>query len=68
VLRFERVFDVAIKLLVSACRLRGVQIAAANDVTIWRVKVQGTGDIVKISKWEELEDMSVLVWEMVRLR
>lgn len=58
ILRLERILDVAVELLIRAGSLRGVQIAATDDLTVGRVKVQRAGDVVEIPEGEELH----LLW------
>ena len=55
VLRLERLVDVLIQLLVGAGGPRRVEVAAARDVAVGRVEVEGAGDRVQIAVREELE-------------
>lgn len=55
-LGLEGAVNVLIELLVAAGSLCGVEIAAACDVAVGRVKVEGARDDIKVAKGEELQE------------
>lgn len=54
-------FNVLVELLVCPCSLRGVEIAATNDMAVSRVKVESAGDIVNIAELEVLKTAVVSI-------
>lgn len=49
VLRFERVLDVLVELLVGACCLCGVEVAVADYVAVGSGEVKGGGYVVEFA-------------------
>lgn len=54
-LRLEAITDVLVEFLVRARRLGRVQIAAARNIAVWRVEIEGARDGVESWNWEVLD-------------
>lgn len=61
VLRLQGGFNIAIQFLVCTGSLGGVKITSTNDMTVRRVEIQCTGDIVKVAERKELNTLLTLM-------